>query len=289
MFSEIGLPSVEADWKTAMRQRAVSARQVLIRHRWAIGLMESRSSPGPATLRHHDAVIGSLRGAGFPIALAAHAFSVLDSYIYGFALQEASLPFDAGEETADLARMIMARFTPDEYPHLAELTVEHVLQPGYDYGGEFKFGLDLILDGLESARDIAQTQRPGRDAERVGRRPTRSGDKMPASALKTQFLHYRVAIDDHLAALIQHGRMQLYDPLVIALLRHGHSDRDGIADLNGSREFEILAEVNGMGAGSWVPRTAEISPTRACRARSAPRRSTPSHVRHRHEPGSRPR
>ena len=77
MFSEIGLPSGEADWKTAMRQRAVSARQVLSRHRWAIGLMESRSSPGPATLQHHDAVIGSLRQAGFPVALAAHAFSVL--------------------------------------------------------------------------------------------------------------------------------------------------------------------------------------------------------------------
>jgi AcrR family transcriptional regulator len=168
VFSEIGLPSVEAGWKTAMRQRAVSARQVLIRHRWAIGLMESRSSPGPATLRHHDAVIGSLRGAGFPIALAAHAFSVLDSYSYGFALQEASLPFDAGEETADLARMIMARFTPDEYPHLTELTVEHVLQPGYDYGDEFEFGLDLILDGLERAREVAQpvTAPPRRQTDR---------------------------------------------------------------------------------------------------------------------------
>ena len=156
VFSEIGLPSAEAGWKTAMRQRAVSARQVLSRHRWAIGLMESRSSPGPATLRHHDAVIGSLREAGFPVALAAHAFSVLDSYIYGFALQEASLPFEGGEETADLARMIMARFTPEEYPHLAELTVEHVLQPGYDYGDEFDFGLNLILDGLEKARDTAK-------------------------------------------------------------------------------------------------------------------------------------
>ena len=158
MFSEIGLPSGEADWKTAMRQRAVSARQVLSRHRWAIGLMESRSSPGPATLQHHDAVIGSLRQAGFPVALAAHAFSVLDSYIYGFALQEASLPFEGGEETADLAEMIMARFTPGEYPHLAELTFEHVLQPGYDYGGEFEFGVDRILDGLERARDTAQSR-----------------------------------------------------------------------------------------------------------------------------------
>jgi len=149
VFSEIGLPSGGSDWKTAMRQRAISARQVLSRHRWAIGLMESRSSPGPATLRHHDAVIGSLRQAGFSIALAAHAFSVLDSYIYGFALQEASLPFDTGEETAGLAQMIMARFTPGEYPHLTELTVGHVLQPGYNYGNEYEFGLDLILDGLE--------------------------------------------------------------------------------------------------------------------------------------------
>ncbi|HLN70095.1 MAG TPA: TetR/AcrR family transcriptional regulator C-terminal domain-containing protein, partial [Streptosporangiaceae bacterium] len=94
----------------------------------------------------------------FPVALAAHAFSVLDSYIYGFALQEASLPFEAGEETAGLARMIMARFTPGQYPHLTELTVEHVLQPGYDHGNEFEFGLDLILDGLERARDTAQPE-----------------------------------------------------------------------------------------------------------------------------------
>jgi hypothetical protein len=120
-------------------------------------------------------VIGSLRGAGFPVALAAHAFSVLDSYIYGFALQEASLPFEGGEETADLARMIMARFTPDEYPHLAELTVEHVLQPGYDYGGEFEFGLDLILDGLEKARDTAKPLSAIRCRLRCGRDSTRLG------------------------------------------------------------------------------------------------------------------
>ena len=156
VFSEIGVPSGEAGWKAAMRERALSARQVLARHPWAIGLMESRRTPGPATLRHHDAVIGCLREAGFPVALAAHAASVLDSYIYGFALQEASLPFEAGDETADLARTIMARFTPGQYPHLTELTLEHVLQPGYDHGNEFEFGLDLILDGLERAREVAQ-------------------------------------------------------------------------------------------------------------------------------------
>jgi hypothetical protein len=97
-------------------------------------------------------VIGTLRGAGFSIALAAHAFSALDSYIYGFALQEASLPFDTAEETTELAQAILARMSPDAYPHLTEMATEHVLQPGYDYGDEFEFGLDLILDGLQQAR-----------------------------------------------------------------------------------------------------------------------------------------
>ena len=153
VFSEIELPSGADGWKTAMRQRAISARAVLSRHRWAIGLMESRTSPGPATLRHHDAVIGCLRKAGFPVALAAHAYSALDSYIYGFALQEASLPFDTSEQTSELAQAMVAQFPADEYPHLAEFTFSHVLRPGYDYGSEYEFGLDLILDGLERALD----------------------------------------------------------------------------------------------------------------------------------------
>jgi AcrR family transcriptional regulator len=155
VFGEIDLPAGGADWKTAMRQRAISVRRVLSRHGWAIGFMESRSSPGPATLRHHDAAIGSLRDAGFSIELAAHAFSVLDSYIYGFALQERSLPFPTPEETAELAQDTLARFPADKYPHLAELTTQHVLRPGYDHGHEFEFGLDLILDGLERASDKA--------------------------------------------------------------------------------------------------------------------------------------
>jgi AcrR family transcriptional regulator len=151
VFAEIALPPQDADWRTAMRDRANSVRTVLGRHPWATPLMQSRSRPGPATLRHHDAVIGTLRAAGFPIALVAHAFSALDSYIYGFALQQRALPFETGEETAELAQSIMASFPADEYPHLVELTVEHVLQPGYDYGDEFEFGLDLLLDGLERA------------------------------------------------------------------------------------------------------------------------------------------
>jgi AcrR family transcriptional regulator len=155
VFSETELPSAAGGWKSAMRQRAISVRAVLARHRWAIGLMESRTSPGPATLRHHDAVLGCLRDAGFSLELAAHAYSALDSYIYGFALQERDLPFNTPPESAALAHVMLARFNADQYPHLAEFTLEHVLQPGYDYGNEYEFGLDLILDGLERARDTA--------------------------------------------------------------------------------------------------------------------------------------
>jgi AcrR family transcriptional regulator len=149
VFAEIDLPSAADGWRTAMRQRAISVRRVLRRHRWAIGLMESRTSPGPATLAHHDAVIGVLRAGGFTVAQTAHAFSVLDSYVYGFALQEKGLPFDTPEETAELAREMFADFPADRYPHFVELATQHVMQPGYDYGDEFEFGLDLILDGLE--------------------------------------------------------------------------------------------------------------------------------------------
>jgi len=158
VFSEIGLPAGDIGWKQAMRQRAISAREVLGRHRWAIGLMESRRSPGPATLRHHDAVLGCLRQAGFPVELTAHAYSLLDSYIYGFALQEASLPFDTPEKTTQVAQEIFGQFAADAYPHLTELTIQHVLQPGYHYGGEFEIGLDLILDALERAASTGEVR-----------------------------------------------------------------------------------------------------------------------------------
>ena len=157
VFGEIELPSAAGGWRRAMRQRAISVRAVLARHRWAIGLMESRTSPGPATLRHHDAVLGCLREAGFSLELAAHAYSALDSYIYGFTLQERGLPFDTPQESAALAQVMLARFPAGQYPHLAEFMFGHVLQPGYDYGDEYEFGLDLILDGLERAHHTAQS------------------------------------------------------------------------------------------------------------------------------------
>ena len=156
VFAEIDVPPTDTDWKTAMRHRARSARTVLAGHPWATPLMESRTTPGPETLRHHDAVLGCLRRAGFSIELTAHAYALVDSYIYGFALQEANLPATGGVEMADLATSITDHLPPGEYPHLLELTTEHILQPGYDFSAEFEFGLDLILDGLETAANADQ-------------------------------------------------------------------------------------------------------------------------------------
>jgi AcrR family transcriptional regulator len=152
VFSEIALPSEQDDWKTAMRERAISARDVLLRHPWATSLMQSRTKPGPATLRHHDSVIGSLRAAGFTIDMAAHAFSVVDGYIYGFALQQMNLPYHTLEENAEFAQNILRQLSVAQYPHFTEMIIEHAMKPGYDYAEEFEFGLDLILDGLERLR-----------------------------------------------------------------------------------------------------------------------------------------
>ena len=148
VFSEIELPSAAGEWRSEIRRRAVSARLVLRRHPWATALLESRTSPGPATLRQHDAVIGTLRGAGFSVEMTAHAYALLDAYVYGFALQEAALPFEGPDNVAEIAEPIMQHFSPAEHPHLVELATEFILKPGYDFGNEFDFGLDLILDAL---------------------------------------------------------------------------------------------------------------------------------------------
>jgi len=148
VFSEIDLPSAGGDWRHEMRGRATSARAVLRRHRWAIGLMESRTSPGPATLRHHDAVIATLRAAGFSRQMTAHAYALVDSYTYGFALQEAGLPFEGPDTLGEVAESIMERFATGAYPNLLEMAKEHYVRPGYDFGDEFDFGLGLILDAL---------------------------------------------------------------------------------------------------------------------------------------------
>jgi AcrR family transcriptional regulator len=160
VFGAIALPSATGDWRAQMRRRAHSARDVLRRHPWAIGLLESRTSPGPATLRHHDAVIATLRAAGFSLALTAHAYALIDSYTYGFALQEAGLPFDdEPTSVADVAEPFLQRFDPADYPHLVEMMTNYFVLPGYSFGNEFTFGLELVLDGLTAAleRDTGRT------------------------------------------------------------------------------------------------------------------------------------
>jgi AcrR family transcriptional regulator len=148
VFGEIELPAPDGDWQPEMRRRARSARVVLRRHPWAIGLLESRTAPGPATLRHHDRMLGILRGAGFSLEMTAHAYALIDTFVYGFALQEAGLPFDGPDTVADVAGPIMERFAAGDYPHMVEMTTEFYFRPGYDFGAEFDFGLDLVLDGL---------------------------------------------------------------------------------------------------------------------------------------------
>ena len=146
VFSEIDLPSPGGDWQSQMRRRAYSARRTLRRHPWAIGLMESRANPGPATLRHHESTLATLRGAGFSVAMTAHAYALLDSYIYGFALQEAALPFNP-QTVTEATEAITEQFAC-EYPHLVEMATGHILRPGYDFGDEFEIGLTVVLDAL---------------------------------------------------------------------------------------------------------------------------------------------
>ncbi|AEF41157.1 TetR/AcrR family transcriptional regulator [Hoyosella subflava] len=153
VFSEMEVP-FGPDWKAAMRERALTARAVMTRHPWAVGLVDSRSNPGHATLRHHEAVVRCLRSAGFSVQLAAHAFALMDSYIYGFVLQEQNLPLQGAEGFEEVAGNLLAQMPAEEFPYLTEMAVEHVMQPGYSFGKEFTFGLELILDGLE--RELAK-------------------------------------------------------------------------------------------------------------------------------------
>jgi AcrR family transcriptional regulator len=155
VVGEIEVPSVGDDWKAAMRRRAISAREMLTRHPWAVGLIESRTTSSPTRSRYSEAVVGNLRQAGFSVQMAVHAFFALDSHIYGSAVQEQNLPSGTPQELAGMAEMILGTLPSKDYPYLNEVIVDHVLKAGFDYADEFEFGLDLILDGLERLRDTA--------------------------------------------------------------------------------------------------------------------------------------
>lgn len=154
VFAEIELPHDDADWRAFMRARAISARAVLGRHPWAIGLLDAQTRPGPENLRHHDRVLGALLGAGFSSRMATHAYSLVDSYVYGFALQERSMPVATPETAAASAGAILAQVSPDRYPNLVSVGRE-LVDSDSDYGAEFELGLDLILDGLARLEESA--------------------------------------------------------------------------------------------------------------------------------------
>jgi len=143
VVGEIEIPSDGAAWKEAMRRRAISAREVLSRHSWAIGLLEARGSKGHTALRYLDAILGNLRSAGFSIENAAHAFWLLDSYVYGHVIQESSLPMSTSEEAP--TKSMLEPITMNDYPHLVEV---YALSAAFSLDGEFEFGLDLILNAL---------------------------------------------------------------------------------------------------------------------------------------------
>jgi AcrR family transcriptional regulator len=147
-YGAIALPAAADPWRPAMAARATSARTVLLDHPWAVHLLESRRRPGPHLLAHHEAVLACLRTNGFSVALAAHAFSLLDAYVYGFVLSELTLPLRPDEPMEEFVAELGDTMDPARYPHLVEMVAEHVERGSYRYADEFPEGLELILDGL---------------------------------------------------------------------------------------------------------------------------------------------
>ena len=147
---EIEVPIIGGDWEKAMRRRAVSAHEVLMRHPWATMLIVSRANVGPAMLRYVDSTIGCLVEAGFSYATADHAWNAIDSYVYGFTLQKLNFPFKP-EEYAQVAKAYLPQIPADQYPYLNGLSQE-VIAGRHNGLHDLQFGLDLILNGLEKIR-----------------------------------------------------------------------------------------------------------------------------------------
>jgi AcrR family transcriptional regulator len=154
VWSEVTEPDAVRGWKQGMRNRAVSLRDALTRHRWAVGRMEAAGRPGPENLRQHNAMLGCLRQSGFSFRTTVHVTSLLDAYVYGFALQQKTLSFETPEESAAAAAATRNAETAEDaarYPYLLEVVGE-LAKEGYDYDAEFAVGLDVLLDGVEILR-----------------------------------------------------------------------------------------------------------------------------------------
>jgi AcrR family transcriptional regulator len=152
VVEDIVLPSDEPDWQEAMRRRAISAREVFSSHPWVSALIDSRQSSGPARLHYFDWVIGTLRHAGFSIEMAMWAFSLVDSYVYGFGRQQFNFAPEEDLDLEEMAEAFLRAIPANEYPYLREM-VDHAMTAGYDDEADFEFGLNLILDGLQRLLD----------------------------------------------------------------------------------------------------------------------------------------
>lgn len=156
VIEQVDLPAAVEQWREAMRRRAVSAHEVFGRHPWAPMLIDSRESSGPSRLRYFDWVLGTLMKAGFSMDGAARAFSLLDSYVYGFGIQQFNVSAAGDASTEEMAEAILAYIPPEEYPYLHRLA-SHAMESGWDAEADFGFGLEIILDGLERILDESQS------------------------------------------------------------------------------------------------------------------------------------
>ncbi|GAA1700506.1 TetR/AcrR family transcriptional regulator C-terminal domain-containing protein [Microbacterium sediminicola] len=156
VFTEVGLPAPDLPWQDAIRDRARSLRAALRRHPWAIPIMESRRTPGVDILEHHDAVLAIWMRSGLPMPAIAHGVAIIDAFVYGFAMQEAALPLgESGGDLTEAGEDIVMPLSPDAYPALVKFTMEHVMQPGYNFGDSFEVGLDIVIAGVRGMVDVS--------------------------------------------------------------------------------------------------------------------------------------
>ncbi|MCB1172537.1 MAG: TetR/AcrR family transcriptional regulator C-terminal domain-containing protein [Leptospiraceae bacterium] len=145
------------EWQPWIMEAATHMRSVLRKHPWSVGLLDSRRNPGSATLGYQNARLGRLREAGFSLSMAAHAVAVLDSFVYGFVLQEIALPFENGTDLETLVQDIESSMPAGEYPYLVEMMQHLVLQQDYSFAREFAFGLNVLITGLGVPSDKDQS------------------------------------------------------------------------------------------------------------------------------------
>lgn len=150
IFGEISVPDAAGEWRVELASRARSMRDVLRRHPWATAIMETRTSPGPANLGAHEAVLELLARAGFSLAARAHAYAVIDAFVYGFALQEVML---SGVGLDDAPDELAAGMALGAFPRIAELAAVYIEQPDHEFGDSFEVGLEIVLDGIARLRE----------------------------------------------------------------------------------------------------------------------------------------